>query len=126
MSNNKYSFWYSDIFTHKGYFTADSLQEADEMIRMVNAGEISLEDLTGFDSKVMNYELIAEPAEPVRQPTSSEMSELYEDKIVSDYLVGTPPKDIRSRFEGLIPTDQMDEILERIAEKYSEVIRWDD
>jgi hypothetical protein len=119
MSEKKYSFWYSDVFTHRGYFTADSVQEADEMIRLLNGGEMSIDDLPGFKSEVHNYEFIAEAPQPVSK-------ELFEDKISSDFLTGTPPKDIRSRYEGLIPSDQMDEILDRVSKKYSQIISWED
>jgi hypothetical protein len=59
----KYSFWYSEVQTFKGYFVAENQQEADEMLKLVNAGDIGLDDLSGFHSKTKEYELIAEPAE---------------------------------------------------------------
>jgi len=59
----KYSFWYSEVQTFKGYFNAENQQEADEMLKLVNNGDISLEDLSGFQTKTKEYELIAEPAE---------------------------------------------------------------
>lgn len=59
----RYSFWYSEVQTHKGYFNAENEDEANEMLKLVNAGDISLEDLSGFMSKIKEYELITEPAE---------------------------------------------------------------
>lgn len=59
----KYSFWYSEVNTFKGYFVAEDENEANEMLKLVNNGDISLEDLSGFHSKSEEYELIAEPAE---------------------------------------------------------------
>jgi hypothetical protein len=59
----KYSFWYSEVQTNKGYFVAENEQEANEMLKLVNDGDISLDDLSGFHSKSKEFELIAEPAE---------------------------------------------------------------
>jgi hypothetical protein len=59
----RYSFWYSQVETFKGYFTAENQQEADEMLKLLNTGDISLDDLSGFQSKTKEYELIAEQAE---------------------------------------------------------------
>ena len=59
----RYSFWYSEVQTFKGYFNAENQQEADEMLKLLNDGDISLEDLSGFQTKTKEYELIAEPAE---------------------------------------------------------------
>jgi hypothetical protein len=59
----KYSFWYSEVQTFKGYFTAENQEQADEMLKLLNNGDIGLEDLSGFQTKAEEYELIAEPAE---------------------------------------------------------------
>jgi hypothetical protein len=59
----RYSFWYSEVQTFKGYFNAENEQEANEMLKLVNTGDISLDDLSGFQTKIKEYELIAEQAE---------------------------------------------------------------
>jgi hypothetical protein len=59
----RYSFWYSEVQTYKGYFNAENEDEANEMLKLVNTGDISLEDLSGFQTKIKEYELIAEQAE---------------------------------------------------------------
>ena len=59
----RYSFWYSEVDTFKGYFNAENIEEADEMLKLLNNGDISLEDLSNFTNVSKDYELIAEPAE---------------------------------------------------------------
>jgi hypothetical protein len=59
----RYSFWYSQVETFKGYFTAENQEQADEMLKLLNDGDISLEDLNGFQASAKDYELIAEQAE---------------------------------------------------------------
>ena len=59
----RYSFWYSEVQTFKGYFNAENEQEANEMLKLLNTGDISLDDLSGFQTKIKEYELIAEQAE---------------------------------------------------------------
>jgi hypothetical protein len=59
----RYSFWYSQIETFKGYFTAENQEAADEMLKLLNDGDISLDDLENFLATAKDYELIAEQAE---------------------------------------------------------------
>jgi hypothetical protein len=121
--SNTYSFWYSEVFTHKGYFKADSLQEADEMLRMVNNGDIGLDDLPAFKNKPESNEIITEPAE--LEDKMPAFNDLYYSKIASDYLVGVSPDLIRERFEGLIPSVELEAILAYVMHRYSEVISWE-
>jgi hypothetical protein len=46
-----FSFWYDESCTYKAWFTADSLEHAEELLRKVQEGEIILEDLPEFFEK---------------------------------------------------------------------------
>jgi hypothetical protein len=59
----RYSFWYSEVDTFKGYFNAENIEQADEMLKLLNNGDIGLEDLSNFTRVSKDYELIAEQAE---------------------------------------------------------------
>ena len=49
-------FWYSEEIVNKAYFTAESEEQGKELLRQVEEGEISMEDLPDFYSKVKSYE----------------------------------------------------------------------
>ena len=52
-----YSVWYSETYTYKGYFTANSKEHALELLKKVNMGEIQIDELPEFGSKDKNYDL---------------------------------------------------------------------
>ena len=56
----QFSFWYSETSTFKGYFEADSLEEAKKLLEQINDGEISLDDLPSFENKSKEFGLEAE------------------------------------------------------------------
>lgn len=122
MTTKIYSFWYSEVFSHRGYFKADSVQEADEMLRLINSGDISLEDLPSFKSKGVEYELVTEQAEPELSMPS--FDSLHYSKIVADYITGSSPRVIRERFEGLIPDSELEDILSLVMHRYADIISW--
>jgi hypothetical protein len=56
-----YSVWYDDIYTYKGYFTADSREQALELLNKVELGEILMDQLPGFAFKDKGYQLEVDP-----------------------------------------------------------------
>ena len=52
-----YSFWYSESLTMKGYFYAESLEKATELLRQANDGEIMFEDLPEFFDKCKGQDI---------------------------------------------------------------------
>ena len=52
-----YSVWYDEVYTYKGYFTADNREQALELLNKVAMGEIQMEQLPSFGSKDKGYEL---------------------------------------------------------------------
>jgi hypothetical protein len=56
-----FEIWYSETYTYKAWFSADSKEQAIEMLEAVEQGETLLEDLTGFGHKDKGYELDIEP-----------------------------------------------------------------
>jgi hypothetical protein len=121
MTTKIYSFWYSEVFSHRGYFKADSIQEADEMLRLLNAGDIGLDDLPSFRSKGVEHELVAEQAEPEQAMPS--IDSLHYRKVSADYLAGDSPSVIRERFEGIIPDNELDELLTFVTRRFVDTIR---
>jgi hypothetical protein len=58
----EYEFWYSETYTYKAWFSADSKEQAIELLESVQQGDIDLEnDLTGFGHKDKGYELDLDP-----------------------------------------------------------------
>ena len=58
----EFEIWYSETYTYKAWFTADSKEQAIELLESVQQGDIDLEsDLTGFSRKDKGYELDLEP-----------------------------------------------------------------
>jgi hypothetical protein len=56
-----YSIWYSETYTNKGYFTANSRQEAIELLTKVDMGDMLMDELPNFAFKDKGYELELEP-----------------------------------------------------------------
>ena len=57
----EYVFWYDDNSTYKAGFTANSLEEAQELIdKVVIHGELLLEDLPGFWNKLKGSDILCE------------------------------------------------------------------
>lgn len=52
-----YTFWYSETYTFKAGFHANSLEEAKELIGKAFDGEIDLEELPDFWHKGKDYEM---------------------------------------------------------------------
>jgi hypothetical protein len=58
----EFEIWYSETYTYKAWFSADSKEQAIEMLEAVQQGDLDLEsDLTGFDRKDKGYELDLDP-----------------------------------------------------------------
>jgi hypothetical protein len=53
----EYVFWYSEETVKKGFFTADTLEEARELLASATFGPMDLEDLPNFSCKDKDYEL---------------------------------------------------------------------
>ena len=58
-----YELWYSESYTYKAWFTADSKEQAVKLLQQVQDGDIQIEDLPDFDKKDKGYELDIEPSE---------------------------------------------------------------
>lgn len=52
-----FSVWYNETYTYKGFFSANSREEALEMLDKIRDGEADLEYLPEFFSKDKNYDL---------------------------------------------------------------------
>ena len=57
-----FSFWYSETYTNKGFFEADSEEQAQELLGKVQYGELGLEDLPSWGFKDKGYDFEAEPS----------------------------------------------------------------
>ncbi len=53
----KYTVWYSETYTYKAWFEADSKEHAQELLEQVRGSEIEVEELPEFGNKDKNYEL---------------------------------------------------------------------
>jgi hypothetical protein len=53
----EYVFWYTESTVKKGFFEADTLEEAREYLASVADGPMDLEDLPSFSSKDKDYDL---------------------------------------------------------------------
>ena len=52
-----YTFWYTESYTYKGGFEAESLEQAQELLAKVfDDGELNFEDLPEFWSKDKGYD----------------------------------------------------------------------
>jgi hypothetical protein len=53
-----YRFWYDETHTYKAWLSADSNEQALELINKVQYGEMSVSDLPGFNKTDKNYEIL--------------------------------------------------------------------
>ncbi len=53
----RYTVWYSETYTYKAWFEADSKEHAQELLEQVRDSEIEVEELPEFGNKDKNYEL---------------------------------------------------------------------
>ena len=53
----KFEFWYSETYDYKGWFEADSQEEADRLLDLVNEGELDITELAKFGNKDKGYTL---------------------------------------------------------------------
>jgi hypothetical protein len=53
-----FEFWYDETNTYKAWITADTKEQALAMLSEVENGNISIEDLEGFQNSGKNYELL--------------------------------------------------------------------
>lgn len=53
----EYVFWYSETYTRKAWFTADTPEEAVAMLESVQESETEIEELPNFGQKDKSYEL---------------------------------------------------------------------
>jgi len=49
-------FWYAEEIVNKAYFTAESKEQGEYLMKQLQDGEITIDDLPNFYSKVKNYE----------------------------------------------------------------------
>ena len=52
-----FTFWYTEDATMKGYFDAESVEEATELLRQARDGEIAVEDLPAFFEKCKGQDI---------------------------------------------------------------------
>ena len=50
-------FWYSEEIVYKAFFTAESEEQAKSLMKQLEDGEITTDDLPDFYSKSKNYEV---------------------------------------------------------------------
>jgi hypothetical protein len=56
-----FEFWYNEEYTYKAWFTAESKEEAERLMALVEAGELDFDDLPEFGKKDKNYEINIDP-----------------------------------------------------------------
>lgn len=52
-----YEFWYNEVETFKGYFEAESREEAIELLGEISKGLRDITDLEGWESRSKDYQL---------------------------------------------------------------------
>jgi hypothetical protein len=52
-----YEIWYDEVYTYKAWFTADSKEQAQELLERVESGEIEIDSLDNFVSKDKGHEI---------------------------------------------------------------------
>ena len=57
MSKKGYTFWYTESYTNKGYFEAESKEEALALLAKVASGDTCLDELPEWWYKDKGYEL---------------------------------------------------------------------
>ena len=53
-----FEFWYDETNTYKAWITTDTKEEALALLSEVENGNLSVEDLPGFQNSNKNYELL--------------------------------------------------------------------
>lgn len=53
----EFTFWYSETYTYKGWFVAESEEQARELLSEVQDGELDMSTLAKFGFKDKAYEL---------------------------------------------------------------------
>ena len=56
-----YEIWYNEVETFKGYFEAETEEQALELIEKVRDGIIDYTDIEGWESYVADYSLDVDP-----------------------------------------------------------------
>ena len=62
-----YEFWYDETNTFKAWITADSLEQAEELVNKVQDGNLEMEDLPGFENRSKAYELLIDTVEEMEE-----------------------------------------------------------
>jgi hypothetical protein len=62
-----YEFWYDETNTFKAWITADSLEQAEELVNKVQDGNLEMEDLPGFENRSKAYELLIDTVEQMEE-----------------------------------------------------------
>lgn len=57
MSKKQFTFWYSETYTYKGWFEAESEEQARTFLSRVEDAEWEMSDLPEFGFKDKGYEL---------------------------------------------------------------------
>ena len=57
----QFEFWYSETQTFKGYFEAESIEEAVKLLEQAQDGEIAFDDLPQWWNKDKGFELEFDP-----------------------------------------------------------------
>lgn len=52
-----YEIWYDETYTYKAWFTADSEEQAKELLSLIQDGQAEFDSLDDFQSKDKGYEL---------------------------------------------------------------------
>lgn len=56
-------FWYSEEIVNKAWFVAESEEQGKELLRQLDEGEITTDDLPEFYSKNKSYEVVLDKPE---------------------------------------------------------------
>lgn len=56
-------FWYAEEIVNKAYFTVESKEQGELLMKQLQDGEITTDDLPNFYSKVKNYEATIDEAQ---------------------------------------------------------------
>ena len=56
-----YEFWYNEEYTYKAWFTAETREEAERLMSLVDRGQLDIDELPEFGKKDKNYEINIDP-----------------------------------------------------------------
>lgn len=56
-------FWYAEEIVNKAYFTVESKEQGELLMKQLQDGEITTDDLPNFYSKVKSYEATIDEAQ---------------------------------------------------------------